>query len=335
MSLTIYRDAFANALATATGPYVNAFGAQHRQADRLSPHSPTAIGHALANLYRFQGWRVEGINCLGDWGKQFGLVAWGSANSETPLEPTTSRIWSRSTSRPTREPKKTLPSTSALETSFGEWSSTTPVIEEIARAIGTTLSDGALIIDLPYAENDPPVLLKKNDGSTLYATRDLAAAVDRHRRFAFDRALYVVAADQSLHFRQVFGVREKLGKPWAKGGDASLLVLPEEQALVREIARFPLIIAEAVEANEPSFASRSLLQLAAFSPLVGHRSAGAHEALCQASAFTTRSTSFTDTEQSATRTAPFCGTTKTPCSFMRFARPNASSENTVTKKPPS
>ena len=37
----------------------------------------TLIGHAIANLYRSQGWRVEGINYLGDWGKQFGLVAVG------------------------------------------------------------------------------------------------------------------------------------------------------------------------------------------------------------------------------------------------------------------
>ncbi|MBS1151330.1 MAG: Arginyl-tRNA synthetase, partial [Myxococcaceae bacterium] len=220
-------------------------------------------------------------------------------------------------------------------------------------------------------------LLKKNDGSTLYATRDLAAAIDRYQRFNFTRSLYVVAADQSLHFRQFFAVLEKMGKSWAKncthvafgrvkgmstrkgnlemlsgvldeaharaaevvqanikegriettdaealaeqigvgavifgdlknrrvtdyefdweqvlkfeghtgpylqyaharacnilskgGGaptafDAALLALPEEQALVREVARFPLITAEATEANEPSIVSRYLLDLAA------------------------------------------------------------------------
>ena len=62
-----------------------------------------------------------------------------------------------------------------------------PVIEEIARTVGVKTSEGALIVDLPYGEGEPPVLLKKGDGSTLYVTRDLAAAIDRHARFAFDR----------------------------------------------------------------------------------------------------------------------------------------------------
>ena len=44
----------------------------------------TLIGHAIANLYRSQGWRVEGINYLGDWGKQFGLVAVGLAEYGDP-----------------------------------------------------------------------------------------------------------------------------------------------------------------------------------------------------------------------------------------------------------
>ena len=71
------------------------------------------------------------------------------------------------------------------------------------------------MVDLPYAEGEPPILLRKNDGSTLYATRDLAAAEDRWERFRFDRALYVVARDQSLHFAQIFRVLEAMGKPWA------------------------------------------------------------------------------------------------------------------------
>jgi arginyl-tRNA synthetase len=89
------------------------------------------------------------------------------------------------------------------------------VIEEVSGTVGTKESQGALIVDLPYGENEPPVLLKKNDGSTLYATRDLAAAIDRYERFKFDRSLYVVATGQSLHFRQLFTVLTKMGKPWA------------------------------------------------------------------------------------------------------------------------
>ena len=90
------------------------------------------------------------------------------------------------------------------------------VIDEIAQTVGTKVSDGALIVDMPYAEGEPPVLLKKNDGSTLYATRDLAAAIDRYERFKFDRSLYVVQAAQSLHFQQFFAVLEQMGKSWAK-----------------------------------------------------------------------------------------------------------------------
>src|SRR5262249_20795651 len=80
------------------------------------------------------------------------------------------------------------------------------VIDEIRRTVGVKESQGALIVDLPETDNEPPVLLKKNDGSTLYATRDLAAAVDRWEHFHFERSLYVVATDQSLHFRQFFNV---------------------------------------------------------------------------------------------------------------------------------
>ncbi|HMK74272.1 MAG TPA: arginine--tRNA ligase, partial [Myxococcaceae bacterium] len=76
--------------------------------------------------------------------------------------------------------------------------------------------EGALVVDLPYGENDPPILLKKSDGSTLYVTRDLAAAEDRFQRFHFDRSLYVVARDQSLHFAQMFRVLKAMGKPWAE-----------------------------------------------------------------------------------------------------------------------
>src|SRR5262249_471185 len=89
------------------------------------------------------------------------------------------------------------------------------VIEEIARTGGGREGGGALGGNLPYAEGEPPHLLKKNHGSPRYASRDLAAAEDRWERFHFDRALYVVARDQALHFAQVFRVLEAMGKPWA------------------------------------------------------------------------------------------------------------------------
>lgn len=89
------------------------------------------------------------------------------------------------------------------------------VIELVSSRTHTEISQGALVVPLEE-EKLPPCLLRKADGATLYATRDIAAAIDRHERFAFDRALYVVAVQQALHFRQFFRVLEKMGFEWAK-----------------------------------------------------------------------------------------------------------------------
>jgi arginyl-tRNA synthetase len=76
-------------------------------------------------------------------------------------------------------------------------------------------SEGALIVDLePY--NLPSVMLRKKDGATLYITRDLAAAIYRKKTFQFALSLYVVGAEQTLHFQQLFKVLELLGFEWAK-----------------------------------------------------------------------------------------------------------------------
>lgn len=60
----------------------------------------------------------------------------------------------------------------------------------------------------------PPCLIRKSDGSTLYATRDLAAALYRKKEYDFDRCLYVVDLGQSLHFKQVFHTLKKMGYSW-------------------------------------------------------------------------------------------------------------------------
>jgi len=75
-------------------------------------------------------------------------------------------------------------------------------------------SQGAWIVDLEE-EGMPPCLLRKQDGATLYATRDLAAAMYRQQTWKFAKMLYVVGVDQSLHFRQLFAVLNKLGHHWA------------------------------------------------------------------------------------------------------------------------
>ena len=76
------------------------------------------------------------------------------------------------------------------------------------------LDDGASIVDLEEY-GMPPCLILKRDGSTLYPTRDIAAAVYRKQTYDFDKAIYVTSAGQSLHFAQWFKVVELMGYDWA------------------------------------------------------------------------------------------------------------------------
>ena len=89
------------------------------------------------------------------------------------------------------------------------------VLAELRQKNLLTVSDGASIVDLTD-DNMPPCLILKKDGATLYATRDIAAALYRADTYHFDKCLYVVAYQQDLHFRQWFKVVEKMGYPWAK-----------------------------------------------------------------------------------------------------------------------
>ena len=76
------------------------------------------------------------------------------------------------------------------------------------------IDEGASIVDLS-AYNMPPCLILKSDGSTLYPTRDIAAAVYRKRTYDFDKCIYVTSAGQSLHFAQWFKVMELMGYDFA------------------------------------------------------------------------------------------------------------------------
>ena len=90
-----------------------------------------------------------------------------------------------------------------------------PVVQELRDKGLLVESQGAQVVDLSE-DNMPPCLILKSDGATIYATRDLAAAIYRQNTYHFDKCLYVVAYQQDLHFRQVFRVLEKMGYPWAK-----------------------------------------------------------------------------------------------------------------------
>lgn len=90
-----------------------------------------------------------------------------------------------------------------------------PVIDDLRKKGLLTESEGAEVVRLDdYGM--PPALILKSDGATLYATRDLAAAVYRKKTYDFYKCLYVVAYQQNLHFRQLFKVLELMGYDWAK-----------------------------------------------------------------------------------------------------------------------
>lgn len=90
-----------------------------------------------------------------------------------------------------------------------------PVIDTLKSKNLLKMSEGAEVVDLEEY-GMPPCLILKKDGTTLYATRDLAAAIYRKKTYDFYKNLYVVAYQQNLHFRQIFKVLELMGYEWAK-----------------------------------------------------------------------------------------------------------------------
>ena len=75
-------------------------------------------------------------------------------------------------------------------------------------------SEGALVVRLDDYDM-PPCIVAKKDGSSIYATRDLAAILYRKATYDFDRCLYVTGLEQKLHFAQVFKVIELMGNDYA------------------------------------------------------------------------------------------------------------------------
>ncbi|MBE5749843.1 MAG: arginine--tRNA ligase [Clostridiales bacterium] len=222
--------------------------------------STTVIGSALCKIFRFLGYKVVGINHLGDYGTQFGklIVAFKKWSSEAAVLEgrlkELSRIYVKYHEEAKLHPemddearryfkliedgdkesnelfelfkKITLEEVDKiyklLNVSFDSYAGESfyndkmdAVVDEIRAKGLMKMSDGASIVDLEEY-GMPPCLILKSDGSTLYATRDIAAAVYRKNTYDFDKCLYVVAYQQNLHFKQFFKVLELMGKPWAK-----------------------------------------------------------------------------------------------------------------------
>ena len=222
--------------------------------------STTVIGSSLCKIFRFLGYKVVGINHLGDYGTQFGklIVAfkmWSSKEAviEGRLKELT-RIYVKFHDEAEKNPAlddearryfkliedgdkeanelfelfKTITLEEvnkiydALNVEFDSYAGESfyndkmqPIVDELLAKGLLKDSEGAKIVDL--TEDDmPPCLILKADGSSLYATRDLAAAVYRKNTYDFYKCLYVVAYQQNLHFKQFFKVLDKMGKEWAK-----------------------------------------------------------------------------------------------------------------------
>ena len=219
----------------------------------------TVIGSALYRLYRALGYRVVGINHIGDWGTQFGklIVAfrrWGDS-SELEKDPVhylyqlyvqfhqeaekdpdldeEARYWFRQLELGDEDAVgmwEHFRGLSLIEfqrlyrlmgiefDSYQGESFYNDMLDEtveLVREKGLLKeSEGALLADLePHGL--PPCLLRKKDGAALYMTRDLAAAIYRYKKYRFSKLLYVVGAEQTLHFKQFFKLLELLGFSWA------------------------------------------------------------------------------------------------------------------------
>ncbi len=232
----------------------------------------TTIGHALAQTFRALGYRVVGINFLGDWGTTHGmlLAAWHKWGAIDPGDPTAPPFGGAD--RRAQVAAIGVTGLNALYVKFREAVKADPALEQEGRAWFKRLesgdpdaralweafrevswaefesvyallgieydevrgesayepdmprvlkelapllveSEGAQVVELEGEKT--PILLMTKDGTTLYATRDVAAAEYRWATFHFTRSLYVVDRGQALHFRQLFKLLAKMGHEWA------------------------------------------------------------------------------------------------------------------------
>lgn len=218
----------------------------------------SVIGQAIVNLAKSQGYDVVGLNHLGDWGVQFGKLAWAynkwgheypfeekpfeslynlyvrfhdEAEKDKSLEdagskvfkqledgdPEIKKLWQKFVDISLKDYQRIWDSLHIKhELVRGESfynDRMKPVEDELERKGLLVESDGAMVVRLDDL-NMPPCLIRKSDGASLYATRDLASAIYRMTELKADLNLYVVGVDQTLHFRQVFAVLAKMGYPW-------------------------------------------------------------------------------------------------------------------------
>ncbi len=214
----------------------------------------TVIGNALYKIYKFLGYKVIGINHLGDWGMGIcrtiaGYNMWKDEYdfSENPINAVL-QIYVRYNKIEKEDPDFKVHATEVLkkleagdEETVKTWKwiidislqnyqkvyklmncefdsyngeafyndKMDRVVNELKEKNLLVESEGAWVVMMD--EDIPPCMIITSQGTTIYATRDLAALLYRIDNYNFDKCLYVVASEQSLHFKQVFETLAKMG----------------------------------------------------------------------------------------------------------------------------
>lgn len=215
----------------------------------------TIIGNSVANICEFMGYKTIKINYLGDWGTQFGKLLlgyekWGSekklyANPMKHMLELYVKANNKSYESKSREYLKKLEDKNQesvmlwrvfrelsindfermykklkikfdkIDSESGQVKKTNEIIEELKSKNLLKKSQGAYVVDLKKY-NLGVALIQKTDGTTLYTTRDLVAAINRYKNYKFDKMIYEVGQEQRLHFKQLFKILDLMGYKWAK-----------------------------------------------------------------------------------------------------------------------
>ena len=264
----------------------------------------TVIGNALYKIFKSLGYNCVGINYLGDWGTQFGMLIYNKELNKitNPTVEDLKRAYTETYTVVSNSPEKQeevrlefekLENGDAenrkkwekfrkisikefervyniLGVTFDEYSGESlanatinQVIAEIEKKGLAEISEGALVVKLDkYGMT--PCLLRKSDGATIYASRDIAEAKRRYDKYKFSKMVYVVGSDQKLHFRQIFKVLELMEYPWAKDcvhADFGLVRIEGEKMSTRRDKTILLeeVLNEAIERSKATMQSRSRL----------------------------------------------------------------------------
>ena len=213
----------------------------------------TVLGKALYDLYETLGYNVTGINHLGDWGRQFGIIIEGYKRfkdeynfDENPLDALsdiyvrmnkickedeaqmdiarenfkkleqgdeeTIRLWKYFRDVSLKEYNRIYDILGSKFDSYNGEAFYNDKMDEVIQILDKkgVLKDsqGAKVVEV--SDNMPPCIVLKSNGSTIYATRDLAAILYRARTYDFTKCIYITATEQILHFKQIFEVAKYL-----------------------------------------------------------------------------------------------------------------------------